>query len=214
MTRLISTIRWDIQLQIRNGFYYVAAFMAVFLIGVLWTLSDEVLSSLLPALVFENIFIGTFFFMAGLLLLEKGEGTLEGLITTPLRQGEYLLSKLITLTLLAVLESLVVIIVVYGLGFNILLMILGIVLLGTLYALLGFILVIRYDSINSFLLPAIVFATVFFFSSTGSLRIVAKCHLIPTPDASITHFDGGQLSKRCLFGSCYMDLFIPFYALG
>ena len=29
MTRLASTIRWDIQLQLRNGFYYAAAFVAM-----------------------------------------------------------------------------------------------------------------------------------------------------------------------------------------
>ena len=46
--------------------------------------------------------LATFVFLAGLLLIEKGQGTLEGLIVTPLRSSEYLLAKILSLTVLAV----------------------------------------------------------------------------------------------------------------
>ena len=102
MTRLVSTIRWDAQLQIRNGFYYASAFVAVVSILVLsqLRLSPDTLALLLPAIVLQNIFINTFYFIGGLVLLEKGDGTLEGLIVSPLRKEEYLASKVVTLTLL------------------------------------------------------------------------------------------------------------------
>ena len=161
MTRLISTIQWDIRLQFRNGFYYASAFVAV--VSILFLaqlqLSPEILALLLPAIILQNVLINTFYFIAGLVLLEKGEGTLEGIVVSPLRRWEYLLSKVVTLTLLSILESLAIIIFLYGLGFNLLFMIIGLALLGIFFALAGFIAVARYDSINTFLLPSVLMVT-------------------------------------------------------
>jgi fluoroquinolone transport system permease protein len=94
--------------------------------------------------------------MAGLVLLEKGEGTLEAQIVTPLRTHEYLLSKALSLGILSLLESLVIILVISGTAFNWLWMSLGVLLLIAFYALYGFVVVSRYDSINEFILPSVL----------------------------------------------------------
>ncbi len=154
MSRLLATARWDIQLQFRNGFYYVSAFVAVVFIIMLRQLSDVDWARWWPAIILENLVINAFYFMAGLVLLEKGEGTLEAQIVTPLRPGEYLASKVLTLGLLALLETLVVVVVVSGFGFNGLWLALGIAGLIALYALYGFVVVARYDSIGEFILPS------------------------------------------------------------
>lgn len=162
MTRLVSAIQWDARLQFRNGFYYASAFVAVVLIVFLsqFKLSQETLALLLPAMLLQNVLINTFYFMAGIVLLEKGEGILEGLVVSPLRQSEYLLAKTITLTLLSIVEVLVVAIALYGFGFNLILMAMGIALMGGFFALLGFLAVARYESINTFLLPSVLMVTV------------------------------------------------------
>ena len=161
MIRLASAIRWDARLQFRNGFYYASAFVALVYIVLLGQLklSQETLVLLLPAMLMQNILINTFYFMAGLVLLEKGEGTLEGLVVSPLRTGEYLLSKVTTLTLLSVFEVTIVTIALYGFGFNLPLMIMGIAMMGIFFALLGFVAVARYETINSFLLPSVLMVT-------------------------------------------------------
>lgn len=156
MNRLLSTMRWDMRLQFRNGFYYASTFVAVFLIIVVSQLNVPNLDFILPAFIFGNILTNTFYFIAGLVLLEKGEGTLEGLVVTPLRDAEYLLAKVITLVILSILETAVVVVAVYGLGLNWLWLLAGILLLGALYALSGFIFVARYDSINEFLFPSVI----------------------------------------------------------
>ena len=71
-----------------------------------------------PPVILENLVVNSFYFMAGLVLLEKREGTLEAQIVTPLKTGEYLLSKAISLGLLSVLESFLIILVISGTGFN------------------------------------------------------------------------------------------------
>jgi fluoroquinolone transport system permease protein len=161
MKRLTSTIRWDIQLQMRNGFYYASAFVAAALVIVLKQVGASSLAILLPAFLLENMLINTFYFISALVLLEKREGTMEAQIVTPLRAWEYLASKVITLTALSILESLAIVLFTYGFRFDWLSLLAGIMLLGGFYAYAGFTLVARYDSINEFLLPSIAFTTLF-----------------------------------------------------
>ncbi len=161
MSRLLATMRCDVRLQIRNGFYYAAGFVAVYWVLLLLWPRYEALTWILPVLIFTNLMINTFYFFSGLVLLEKREGTLEAQIVTPLRTWEYLGSKLVTLTGLGILENLVITLIAFGPGFRIAPLILGMVLAALVYCLVGFAVVVRYDSINEFLLPSIAVFTAF-----------------------------------------------------
>jgi fluoroquinolone transport system permease protein len=156
LKRLLSTIRWDVQLQFRQGFYYVSAVVAVGFIVLARQLGQIDWSLYWPVLILENLVINSFFFMASLVLLEKGEGTIEAQVVTPLRPGEYLLSKAISLGLLSLFESLLMVVAVTGVGFNWPLLVAAIGLLVTFYGLYGFVAVSNYDSIGDFILPSVV----------------------------------------------------------
>lgn len=186
MTRLTSTMKWDARLQYRNGFYY-AALVVVIIWALLLSqipaqlfdsLGTNTLAWLLPAAVLGNLLVGTFYFMGGLLLLEKGEGTIEAQIITPLRSSEYILSKLATLTILSFIENSLLVLIIYVLrarswtapaqffnGFgpelisSLLLFAAGLILAAIILCLSGFLVVIRYDSINEYLLPSIMVTT-------------------------------------------------------
>lgn len=161
MRRLRAAMRGDVRLQFRNGFYYAATFVAVLTIVVLSQIATApTLRLLLPVIVLNNVLMDTFYFMSGLLLLEKGEGTLAGLVVTPLRREEYLLSKVLSLTLLGTIESVIVAGALLGARLNLPLLFIGLLLTGAFLGLCGFIVVIRYDSINSFMLPSIAVTTV------------------------------------------------------
>jgi fluoroquinolone transport system permease protein len=161
-TRLLAALRWDARLQLRHGFYAAAAFVAAALVLGLSRLpsAGAAADGLVPALVASNLTLGTFYFMGGLVLLEKGEGTLEALVVTPLRAGEYLASKAVTLTLLAVVENVAVVAVFAGprLGPGALPLALGIALASALFVLAGFVAVVRFDSINEYLAPSVLWA--------------------------------------------------------
>ncbi|MBN1260560.1 MAG: ABC transporter permease [Anaerolineae bacterium] len=154
MKRLLSTLQLDIRLQLRNGLYYASGFVAVAFVVVLKQFPALDLNRLWPAIILENLVLNAYYFMGGLVLLEKGEGTLEVQITTPLRTEEYLLSKVLTLGALSLAETLVLVVLVQGLRFAWLPLIAGILLMVALYALYGFVIVSRYDSINEWLLPS------------------------------------------------------------
>ena len=157
MKRLSATIQCDIRLQYRNGFYYAVAFLLATFAIVVNRLPEADWGWLLPALVLGNLSMATFYFMGGLVLLEKGEGTLEAQIVTPLKTREYLASKVITLTALSVAENLVIVGLVYGLKFGWLAMIVGIAAAAAIYSLIGFVAVARYDSINEYMFPSMLY---------------------------------------------------------
>jgi fluoroquinolone transport system permease protein len=149
----------DIRLQWRNGFYY-----ATLIVLVLWAVLSTLLTLprldwLLPGLLLGNLLVNTFYFLGGLILLEKGEQTLAAQIVTPLQIRDYLGSKLLTLTGLALLENIVLTAVVAGLHFNGLFLTAGLALAALLFCLAGFLVVIRYDAINEYLLPSMLYTS-------------------------------------------------------
>ncbi|MBA2244570.1 MAG: ABC transporter permease [Gemmatimonadetes bacterium] len=159
MRRLLAAARGDVRLQTRNGFYYATLFVIVTWMLLVGFLPIPDLGWILPALVAGNLVITTFYFIAALVLLEKDENTLEALVVTPLRPGEYLAAKLATLTALAWIENLLIVVLLYGPRFDALLLSLGMVLASLLLTLAGFVAVARYDSINEFLMPSALYST-------------------------------------------------------
>ncbi len=157
MNRLTSTIRWDLVNQWRQGFYYAAIFVVILWAIVLFSLPDVAIDLLLPFIIFFDLSIFGFYFMAGMLFLEKGDGVLEALVVSPLRSWEYLVSKSATLAFLAVIVSVAVVLIVHGPDVNWLLLVPAVALNSWLLVLVGFILAARFDSVTDFLMPSIVY---------------------------------------------------------
>jgi fluoroquinolone transport system permease protein len=154
LKRFTATFACDLTLQFRNGFYYVTSFMVVFWILLFFQLPAFDITFLLPAFLLGNLTINTFYYVGGLVLLEKGEGTLEVQVVTPLKIYEYLASKVSSLVLLALAENLVLVLFLYGFGFRVMPFVLGISAASVLYILVGFVAVAHYDSINEYLFPS------------------------------------------------------------
>jgi hypothetical protein len=108
MTAFVTALRWDIVLQARNGFYWASAFVVLVVGGLLLGVLESVRAdgaAWVPALLAINLQITTFFFVAGLMLLERDEGTLTALAVSPFSPAAYLATRTITLTALAAVEN-------------------------------------------------------------------------------------------------------------
>ena len=112
-------------------------------------------------LILYGVSLTTVFLVGVLLLLERGEGTLNVVMVSPLRPTEYLASKLITLTALALVESAIMAGVAYGLGFSFGWLVLAVVMRASMGVAVGVAVGVRYSSITRFLLPAIVASLAF-----------------------------------------------------
>lgn len=161
MNRLAATLVCDIRLQVRNGFYYAAGFVALINILILAQIPSEALAHWMPLLILSNLLINTFYFIAGQVLLEKGEGTLHAQVVTPLRDSEYLISKITSLTLLSLVENFLIVLIGYGTTFNIISFIAGLAGAAFVYSLCGFVAVSRHSSINEYLFPSFFYTLAF-----------------------------------------------------
>jgi fluoroquinolone transport system permease protein len=155
MKRLFATLWCDMRLQWRNGFYLVTGIVLAFWVIFRSQLPPTDLARLLPAFIISNLVLNTFYFVAGLLLLEKAESTLEAQVLTPLRPAEYLASKVLSLSILALVENLLVVVLFQGFAFRLLPLLTGLLLAAAMYTLTGFMVIARYDSINEFLFPSV-----------------------------------------------------------
>jgi fluoroquinolone transport system permease protein len=157
MKHILSCLVWEVRVQFRSGFYLaVGVVLAVWVVLALQFPRGS-FAAVVPGLLLANLEITAFYFMAGLVMLEKDQGTLEAWTVTPLSSGEYLAVKVIALGLLAVLENLAVAVVLVQGGMNLLPMCLGLLMGAAVFVLVGFLAVVRYDSINEFMLPSMLY---------------------------------------------------------
>ena len=154
MNRLASMFTLDLTLQKRYGFFYAGAYVTIVWIILLKLLPHTWMEMAVPFVIFMDLGIIGLYFLAGQVIFEKMEGTLNALVVSPLEFKEYLLSKLISLTLLAWVISMIVAVVSVGLSFNPLIFSLGVITTSVLVMSVGMFAVIPYSSISSFIMPS------------------------------------------------------------
>jgi len=160
--RLAAALRCDARLQRRNGFYAAAAFVVALWLALAWFSRGVFPPQLLPVLILNNLVIGTFYFLGALVLLERGEGSLEALVVSPLRFSEYLGSKTATLTAVALVENLIIGVAFLGWGLRPLPLLAGTMAGAAIFCLSGFVAVARHASINSYILPSMLWLLLLF----------------------------------------------------
>lgn len=153
--RLRTAVGGDFRAQWRFGFVAVGVLVAVTGAAVLRAFATPAWGFAIPAFVIGNVATTTYYFAACLVLFEKGEGTLEAVVVTPLRIREYLGSKVATLTVLASVETLAILAFAYPGPLAAAPLVLGTAATSVALALLGIVAVARYDSVTNFLFPSV-----------------------------------------------------------
>lgn len=163
MSLLLATLKLDVRLQARSKLYTIGIVVAI-LMGLAgrFLVHPDYAGRVLAVFYLTGLGGTTYIFAASLVLLEKSEGTLQALRTTPLTSTAYILSKVITLTSFALLESAIVYAVAFfGIPLNPAPMIMGVVCLGVFYTLVGLGQVASHNSVTAFLFPGAVVISLF-----------------------------------------------------
>lgn len=186
MRRFAATVRRDMVLQYRNGLYAVSLFVVALFAGLLLAAPEGLRTDggavlWMPAFVVGNLMLTTFFFMAGVVLLERDEGTVAATVTTPLRDREYLGSKAMTLAALGLVENAAVVLLFFGWPRSPTALAAGILLCGGVYALLGFVSVAGTNSINEWLMPSMLWVTALLLPLLGHFGAVERAFLVWHP---------------------------------
>ena len=189
MSRLAATTRLDMVVQARSKLYAIAIGMAV-LLGVVMRIliPADMIANLMPVFYLMAIGGTAYVFVAGMVIFEKDEGTLDAQIVTPLRVDEYLTAKAVSLLIVVLIESLIVLFIAYGFtGYDPFLLLLGLVLMSLGLTWTGFVQVSRYDSVTDFLVYAVPVVLVLQLPALGLLGIAPSpvWYLIPTMAPSL-----------------------------
>jgi len=154
MSNIKNMMRWEFTLLKR---YYIIHISILSVI--LYFLSTQAIPDMnnekfhTMLLFFDPATVGLMF-IGALVLFEKSENILQALVVTPMKVDDYLLSKIISLTILSIISAAIfmTLLSVFGdVEFNLIYLALGIVFASMLMILIGFIIVSRIKSINEYL---------------------------------------------------------------
>ncbi|MFO6495734.1 MULTISPECIES: fluoroquinolone export ABC transporter permease subunit [Bacillus] len=146
----MSAFRHDVKLQAKHGFYYAYLLISAAYIVFLQFLPKGHQESVNVVLTFSDPSVLGFFFIGGLVLLEKGQNILDSLFVTPLRPEEYILSKTASLSLLSLVSSYLIHSSVFGFGTNAVLFLSGVLLTSFFFTQIGLGLAVRCVTLNGF----------------------------------------------------------------
>lgn len=168
--RLLAAMRADMLVQGRNQLYAISVFVSILMAAALAMFaSHENLARVVPMGILFIAGGSTLLYITGMLTLERDDGVLAAISVSPLRPWEYVLAKTVTLSLLTFLEGVVIVAGTWGWlwradhalalpGWQVLPGILG---LGVLHVLAGFVLVVRYRRFMDALIPMSLIAVLF-----------------------------------------------------
>jgi len=182
MRRFLYVLRNDFILQGKYGIYIVYGVIVAVYILLLNKISQVYLSIIIPFILFTDPSFVGFYFIGGLVLFEKGENILEYLVVTPLRIKEYLFSKMVSLTTLAILASIIIIRFSYNGELNLPLLLIGIILTSCFFTLIGFVAVSRFDTVNKYIITSVLYITLLSIPLLGYFNIYNTLYfyLFPT----------------------------------
>ncbi|MBN1465987.1 hypothetical protein JXA02_09510, partial [candidate division KSB1 bacterium] len=105
---MVQLFRYDVLFQFRHGFYFIYLLVSAIYIIALFNIPTAQRLVVTNLLVFSDTSVLGLTFVGAILLLEKQQRILHSLFVTPLKLSEYLLAKVLSLSLIALLASLLI----------------------------------------------------------------------------------------------------------
>jgi len=159
MSNLKNMLKWEFTLLSRYKIIHISILSMILYYIITQAVPDMNKTIFHTMLLFFDPAIIGIMFIGALVLFEKSENVLQALVVTPMKVDDYLLSKILSLTILSIISAAIFVILLNifsGIDFNITYLIISIILTSVMLILLGFILVSRVNSINEYLLAMIV----------------------------------------------------------
>ncbi len=196
MNDLSIFLKWDIILLYRNRLFHIAVLIAIIYTGIFFLLKPlGNLNQVLIVLIFNDPVVTGYIFGGVIWLFDKNQHTLQAVAVLPARRNQYLLSKILLLSGMAVLVSLAMAISARGFDFNWFHLVFSVFLSSFLFSSIGFTMAAISRGFNEFLFYSIPFFIVsavpllylfgigeiiyfVFLPTTGSIEIL-KGSLIP-----------------------------------
>jgi fluoroquinolone transport system permease protein len=171
MRQLTTLLKWDAVLLHRNNLFVIAGIVAALYMGLFFLLKPlGNLDAILSILIFNDPVVTGYIFAGVLLMFDKGQNTLQALAVLPLKFVNYLLSKIIVLSVLATVIAVLMSLSGAGLGVNYVHLIMGTFFSTFIFSSLGFAVGSISKNFNMFLMysiPLFILSAVPFFGMFG-----------------------------------------------
>jgi fluoroquinolone transport system permease protein len=158
--RILGALKADIVFQFKQGFYVIYVMMTLVYMIAAGRLPDNIKDIVVPLVIFSDPSVVGLFFIGGIIMLEKTQGVFQFVRVTPLKTIEYVMSKVLSLTLLALTAGLAISFTVYGMGFNVILLSAGIILTSVFFTLYGFVILPGCRTVNQYMIKMIPYMLV------------------------------------------------------
>lgn len=153
MSRVAALLAHDVRLQYRYGIYAAYAVVVALYAGLLVSAGPALPAWVAPLLIFIDPAAIGFIFLGALMLLERSEGVRPALAASPVSAADYLVSKLVTLTGMALAASLVLMTVGHRLA-DAPLVLAAVALTSVMYVGIGVLCARRFATVNAYLIGA------------------------------------------------------------
>lgn len=212
MHRFIKLLELDLIMIVRNRILAVAAIVTLLYSVIIQILPDVSFTRVLTILIFSDPVMLGFMFTGALVLFEKSTNILQVLTVTPVRPGEYLWSKAISLTFIALVASTIMAVSGTGTRFNILYLSAAVILSSFLFIFLGFAGVSRVKTFNQYfiVIPLFMAPACLPFLNYFEITHTAVWYIIPTQASLIlfqSAFEGTEATPAS--DIIYSLLYLP-----
>lgn len=182
MSSFKKLLYWDLVLLNRNKLIVLGLVVAAIYLGLFKLLAGlGDLDSLLLVLVFNDPVVTGLLFAGVIMLFESSQNTLVAVQVSPVRMEHYLLSKIISLTLLSTVSALLMNLAAIGLDFQFLHFTLGVAGTSALFVMAGLYLGYGAKGFNHFLMRSIGFLMLSALPFLAYFQIVPDIYLAWLP---------------------------------
>lgn len=152
LNRIKRALIADLKFERKQGFFTIYLIISFLYLLVLTQIPESYRHLAVPLVIFSDPSVLGLFFIGGMLLLEKEQGILQSIVVTPLESIEYVISKVVSLSIIAVLAGLLISALTYSGRVNEGILILGILLTSFFFTQIGILVACRSRTINEFFL--------------------------------------------------------------
>jgi len=180
--KLLRTIVWDARFALRYNIVTVAIVITVLYTIIFKLIPGASITEVLVSFIFSDPTMLGFIFVGAMVLFEKDANTLEALTVTPVKPWQYLWSKAIVLSLIALFCSTGMAFIGHGFDLKMVYFIPAVVLSSLIFTFIGFIGISRVKNFNQYiiLIPMFLLPTILPLADFYGLVRSPLFYLIPT----------------------------------
>lgn len=210
--RIVNLIKGDVRFQFKYGFYFVYAVFTVVYISLIYVMPQSWRERAAAIMIFSDPAAMGIFFMGAIVLLEKSERVLNSIAVSPVKTGEYILSKVVSLLFISVLVGIAITLPV-GTK-NLYASVVGTAFGSAFFTLCGLIVAANISSLNQFLTAAVPIELISFLPPILYLFGYDSIFMLLHPGCIIISLISGNSKHLFLFAAILCMWLVALYFIA